>query len=93
MPEKLFEKFTQNIEYLFFCYLIIREPNRNFERMFAKWAKELREVNNDEMLEQFISKNINVELDQKSSAFHFAFSELSAIKIQQYRMHTSILGR
>ena len=87
MPAKLFEKLCQNIEYLFFCYLIIREPTRNFERMFARWAKELRQVNDESSLQNFLEKYIEVELSAKASTFDFAFTDLSATKIQQYRMH------
>ncbi len=86
LPENLFDKLTQQIENLFFCYLITREPTKNFERIFARWSAELRSVITDEQLDQFIAKNIVADLANRSAAFDFAFRELASTRIQQYRL-------
>lgn len=86
LSSDLFEKLTKNIENLFFCYLITREPTRNFERLFARWSNELRSIRSDLELDLFIEKNIEKELSNKASSFRNTFKELSATKIQQYRV-------
>lgn len=86
LPESLFDQLAQKIENLFFCYLITREPTKNFERAFARWSIELRSVKDKEDLDQFISSNILVDLANRSNAFDFAFRELTMYRIQQYRL-------
>ena len=86
LKEPLFDKLIQKIENLFFCYLITREPTKNFERVFARWSTELRSVTNEDELETFINKFIAVDLANRSNAFDFAISELTTNRIQQYRL-------
>jgi hypothetical protein len=86
LPENLFDRLCQKIEDLFFCYLITREPTKNFERVFARWSGELRAVKDEASLNGFLERNFVPDLDGRSNAFNFAFSQLSEYRIQQYRM-------
>ncbi len=86
LPDHLFDRLTQKIESLFFCYLITREPTKNFERVFGKWASELRNVKDDASLDDFIAKFIEPDLVNRSAGFSFAFGQLSEWRIQQYRL-------
>lgn len=86
LPEALFDKLTRKIENLFFCYLITREPTKNFERSFARWSKELREVQDEIGLDAFIAKYLLSDMANRSNAFDFAISELNSYRIQQYRL-------
>lgn len=47
-------RIAAEVENLFFCYVITREPTRDYERNFAKWATELRSIKSDEELDAFI---------------------------------------
>jgi uncharacterized protein with ParB-like and HNH nuclease domain len=86
LPEALFDRLTRNIENLFFCYLITREPTKSFERIFARWSTELREVKDDAGLDGFIRKYILADMANRSNQFDFALRELTSNRIQQYRM-------
>ncbi len=86
LPEPLFDRLCQKIESLFFCYLITREPTKNFERSFARWSSDLRNVKDDDGLDAFLAKYFAPDLANRSAAFDFAFDQLSEYRIQQYRM-------
>jgi hypothetical protein len=86
LPEELFDKLTNKIENLFFCYLITREPTKNFERNFSRWSKELREVRDEAGLDAFVAEYFLSDMANRSSGFDFAMSELNSYRIQQYRL-------
>jgi uncharacterized protein with ParB-like and HNH nuclease domain len=86
LEEALFRKLSRKIENLFFCYLITREPTKNFERIFAKWSRELRQVNNEIELDAFITKYFDEEMSKRAKDFDFALQELTTNRIQQYRI-------
>jgi hypothetical protein len=82
----LFTELCRQIENLFFAYIITREPTKNFERNFARWSVELRNVQDTEDLQAFLDKYFRPDLTSRSNAFDFAFRELSQARIQQYRL-------
>lgn len=86
MAEPLFDQLCQKIENLFFCYLVTREPTKNFERSFASWAAALRAVREEEALQAFLERNFVPDLAGRAKAFEFALSQLSEQRIQQYRL-------
>lgn len=86
LNNELFSQLTRRIEELFFCYIITREPTKNFERLFAKWSVELRKVKNRKSLDEFIEKYFIPDLGNRSTAFGFNFQQLSSYRIQQYRL-------
>lgn len=86
LDETLFSKLTQKVENLFFCYLITREPTKNFERIFARWSTELRAVKNESNLDAFTRKYFDAEMSKREKNFDFALRELTTARIQQYRI-------
>jgi hypothetical protein len=82
----LFTELCRQIENLFFCYLITREPTKTFERNFARWSKDLRAAHTAEELRAFVATNFHKDMASRSSAFDFAFGDLSESRIQKYRM-------
>ncbi len=86
LEESLFKILVQKIENLFFCYLITREPTKNFERIFAKWSTELRAVKNESDLDSFVMKYFDAEMSKREKDFDFALRELTTARIQQYRI-------
>ncbi len=85
LPE-LFDRLCRAIENLFFCYIITREPTKTFERNFARWSADLRDVRNEKGLDDFITKYFVPDMESRTDRFDFAFRELSQSRIQQYRM-------
>jgi hypothetical protein len=86
LDESLLSRLVSKIENLFFCYLITREPTKNFERIFARWSKELRVVKTETDLDTFIKKYIDAEMSKRVKDFDFALRELTTARIQQYRI-------
>lgn len=86
LAPELFSHLCRAIENLFFCYIITREPTRTFERNFALWSSDLRQVNEQKSLDRFIQKKFTSDLAKRRAAFDFAFQQLTQDRIQQYRM-------
>jgi len=86
MPEPLFDRLCQKIENLFFCYLVTREPTKNFERSFTRWSAALRDVRDEAGLSAFVERNFVPDLAGRATAFEFALGQLSEHRIQQYRL-------
>ncbi len=82
----LFDKLCQAIENLFFCYLIIREPTKIFEKSFAQWSEQLRAVKNEAELDAFLDQNFRSDMAGRAKQFDFALNELRTSNIQQYRL-------
>jgi hypothetical protein len=82
----LFGRLCQAIENLFFCYIVTREPTKTFERNFARWSADLRNVNTAEELDTFIAKYFVPDMQGRTDRFDFAFRELTQDRIQQYRV-------
>ncbi len=86
LEPELFSKLCQGIENLIFCYIIIRESTKTFEKDFAKWASELRSIETEEDLDAFLEARVIDTMRKKANVFEFAFRELKQDSIQQYRM-------
>jgi hypothetical protein len=86
LPADLFDKLCQSIENLFFCYIITREPTKTFERNFARWSADLRNVKTDSELQAFIARCFIPDMQSHSDRFDFAFREMAQDRIQQYRI-------
>lgn len=86
LREDLFNNLVRAIENLFFCYIITREPTKTFERNFAKWSKELRDVDSEGSLDTFLNKYFYDDMRKRSERFDFSMKELTQNGIQQYRM-------
>lgn len=86
LPNDLLEKLARQIENLFFCYTITREPTKTFEKKFAKWSVGLQRVNDETDLDKFIEKYIEDEKRKKRDSFIYHLSTLTQQNIQQYRI-------
>ncbi len=81
----LFDKLVQEVENLFFCYVITREPTKVFERNFARWANNLRHIHTRTELDEFVELRFDREKLNLSERFNDAINRLSTNSIQKYR--------
>ena len=86
LPGDLFDQLAREVEDLFFVYVITREPTRAFERNFARWAGELRDITNSADLEAFIARRFVRAKAELSDRFDDALRRLSVGSVQQYRL-------
>jgi len=86
LPKPLFDHLVKQIETLIFFYFITREPTKEFERNFSKWAKELINIKTEEQLNQFIKERIEPEVIEKQISFKSSFLDLNQNSVQHYRM-------
>lgn len=87
-----FTELSRQLEDLFFAYIISREPTKEFERSFARWAPQLRQVRSRAQLDEFIATNFTPAKRNLSTRFDLAFQELTESSIQKYRMRY-VLGK
>ena len=66
--------------------VIAREPTRVFERHFARWAGELRDITNSADLEAFITRRFVPAKAGLSDRFDDALQRLDVGSVQQYRL-------
>ena len=86
LQKDLFDQLAREVEDLFFVYVISREPTRDFERNFARWAGELRDITNSADLEAFIARRFVRAKAELSDRFDDALRRLSVGSVQQYRL-------
>lgn len=86
LPADLFDRLAREIENLFFTYVLTREPTRDFERDFARWAPEVRAVRTGEDLDALIVKRFRPARAALAARFSEAFGRLSARDLQAYRL-------
>ncbi|MDT8333843.1 DUF262 domain-containing protein [Roseomonas gilardii] len=83
---ELFDRLAREIENLFFAYVITREPTRDFERDFARWATELRAVQSVEDFDALVEKRFRPAKAALASRYAEAFERLSSVDLQAYRL-------
>lgn len=81
----LFDRLAAEVESLFFCYVITREPTRDFERNFAKWATELRSIQTEPELDAFITARFDKAKTDLANRFDDAMGRLALRSLQLYR--------
>jgi hypothetical protein len=86
LPPPLFDRLAGEVEDLFFVYVITREPTRDFERDFARWAADLRKVNDAASLDEFVAQRFIPAKAALAARFTDAFRRLTAATVQQYRL-------
>lgn len=86
LEKNLFDDLCREVENLFFCYVITREPTREFERNFAKWAVELRNIKSDSEFQDFVEKRFARARLDLSTRFDDAFNRLTTDMLQDYRV-------
>ena len=86
LPASLFDRLCREVENLFFCYVVTREPTRDFERNFASWAKEVRSAKSEEVLKVFFSKRFEKAKTELAARFKDAFDRMTTELLQAYRL-------
>ena len=86
LSEDLFGRLCQEVENLFFCYVITREPTRDFERDFARWAGELRRVQSQEQFDKFVGDRFRNARSGLTVRFEDAMRRLTSNSVQKYRL-------
>jgi hypothetical protein len=81
-----FDRLAREVEDLFFVYVITREPTRDFERNFARWAADLRKADTDAGFETFIAQRFTPAKAGLGARFEDAFRRLYSDSVQQYRL-------
>lgn len=92
LPPVLFERLCQEVEDLFFVYVITREPTRDFERNFARWATDVRKIASEADLQALIGRRFSPAKGELSVRFDDAMRRLTADDVQKYRLRY-ILGK
>ncbi|SFG57801.1 DUF262 domain-containing protein [Methylobacterium gossipiicola] len=86
LPSDLFDRLAREIENLFFTYVLTREPTRDFERDFARWAAEVTSVHTAEDLEALVERRFKPARAALATRFSEAFGRLGAKDLQAYRL-------
>lgn len=86
LPADALMELARWVECLFFVYTITREPTKAFEVVFGEWAADLREARTREDVNRVIASRILPLMQAKSKDFDFATGELTASRIQKYRL-------
>jgi len=86
LPDDVFEVLSSQLENLYFCYIITREPTKSFERIFGKWSPLVRATRDQDGMKRFVTEQIVPDLQRRVSGFDFAFDELSLNRVQKYRV-------
>lgn len=86
LPADALVELARHIESLFFVFVIIREPTKNFEWMFGDWSEDLRAAKTLEDVQRVVRERITPEVQKKSRQFDFAMNELSAKGVPKGRL-------
>ena len=86
LSPSLFDRLAREVENLFFCYVVTREPTRNFESNFLRWASELRNLSSADEFDRFIKRRFDKEKANLSTRFGDAISRMEYGSMQQYRL-------
>jgi len=86
LDKELFVHLARQIEALIIHYIVTREPTREFERKFSRWAKEIKKINNKESLNAFIENTLRPEVQSKAKDFENAMLQFDSFTLQQYRL-------
>lgn len=87
-----FSVLVKHLENLLFTYIITREATKEFERLFAKWAKSVRQSESVDEIEAFVSKYITPNKATFADRFNDSFRRMDYYSIQFYRLRY-ILGK
>lgn len=87
-----FIELCRHLENLFFAYNITREPTKDFERLFATWAPELRSCSDWDDLQSFLKRYFDPAKERLAARFEFALGELTENAVPRYPMRY-IIGK
>lgn len=92
IKKDLFDYLTKQIETLLFYYVITKTPTKELELKFAKWAKDIRDLNNLQdsdqktKINEFIKNRLLVEVNTKEDNFKSDFLRFNLYSLQYYRV-------
>lgn len=86
LSDDAFVLLSKDLENLFAAYIIAREPTKEFERTFARWARDLREARDLTDVQGFIERHFLKAKQDLASRFSLAFRELRQDDLQKYRL-------
>lgn len=86
LAPELFQMLCREVEDLFFCYVVTRKPTRDFERIFAVWAAQLRKVTTRAQLEEVLATTFAKEKELLAPRFTKALETLATYDLQLYRL-------
>jgi len=81
-----FNKLAKAVESLFFCFIVTKESTKTLERWFGTWSAQLRAVETEDDLDQFIEEHLYEAIRERVKAFDFAIRELTFGRIQKYKL-------
>lgn len=77
LPKEAIIELTRYVESLFFVFVVVREPTKNFEWMFGDWSEDLRNARTLNDVQAMVRQRIGSQVSAKSRQFDFAMGELS----------------
>lgn len=86
LEDELFDHLAKQIEVLIFYYIMTREPTREFERKFSKWAKVIKQFKNKVDLNGFVQEQLKTEIDTKKADYNSSFLSITTDVLQDYRI-------
>jgi hypothetical protein len=86
LSQEDFTELCRQLENLFFAYIIAREPTKEFERSFARWATEVRSARSRADLDAFLKIYFWTAKENLTQRYKLAFEQLREDTIQKYRM-------
>lgn len=87
MDRELFTHFTKQIEVLLFYFIITRTQSKEYERIFATWAEEIRSIKNKDDLNAFLQTRVEPVVDKARKNFDHDFGQIALGPMQKYRIH------
>jgi len=88
LQQQLFDRLSQVLENLLFCFIVTREATKAFEAVFYKAAGSLRILGADDAagLEAFINQWLQPEIDSRAEKLEFALETMRLGSLQKYRL-------
>lgn len=86
LPADALVELARQVENLFFVFVIVREPTKNFETKFADWSESLRNARTLDDVQRIVRTRIAPEVASKSRTFDFAMNELATTSVPKYRL-------
>ncbi|HIK52845.1 MAG TPA: DUF262 domain-containing protein, partial [Oscillatoriales cyanobacterium M59_W2019_021] len=83
LPKNLFLDLSQQVENIFFAYLLVRESTGKFEPRFAQWCLMIRNIKNDRDFKNFVENDLGEAKRQVSNRFKLAFANMEESSVQK----------
>ncbi|WP_341526227.1 DUF262 domain-containing protein [Nostoc sp. UHCC 0302] len=88
LSREMFTELCKHIENFLFIYIITQARSSKLEILFVEWASKLRQINDKQSLDKFITEEIRTEKQKLCEKFLLAFRQLNEDsvrkKIMQY---------